>query len=162
VIPPCLFAYPGNDCHALAAAVPEFAGAIEGMGTGELEELYARTFDWNPDTSLEIGWHIHGENYERGEFLVRVRQLLRRHGISESEGLPDHLTHVMPLLGRMPAEEAAGFAAEYVVPALRKIEAALSGTQNPYLHLVRAVARQMGPAAEPAPALVVLEGGSHG
>jgi nitrate reductase molybdenum cofactor assembly chaperone NarJ/NarW len=159
VIPPRLFAYPGEDCHALAAAVPEFAGAIEGMSPVELEELYTRTFDWNPDTSMELGWHLYGENYERGEFLVRVRQLLRRYGIEESEGLPDHMTHVLPLLERMPAEEAAEFTAQFLAPAVRKIEAALSGTENPYLHLVRALARQSDSGAEPLPALVVLGGG---
>ncbi len=157
MIPERLFAYPGADYHALAAAAPEFARAIEGMNVEQLQELYTQSFDWNPATSPEIGWHLYGENYERGEFLVEVRGLLRRYGVEECEGLPDHLVHVLPLLERMPAEEAAQFAGEYLAPALRKIEAVLAGTGNPYLHLVRAVAARYGEAA-PAPALVVLQG----
>lgn len=160
MIPARLFSYPADDCHELAAEVTEFAAAIRGMSTGDLEELYTRTFDWSPDTSLEIGWHLYGENYERGEFLVEVRRLLRRYGVGESEGLPDHIVHVLGLLERMPDGEAREFAVQYLAPALRKIEAVLAGTENPYLHLVRALARDRTPAAEAAPALVVLGGGA--
>ena len=158
MIPARLFAYPGGDYQALAAEAPEFARAIAGMSVEDLQELYTRTFDWNPATSMEIGWHLYGENYERGEFLVEVRGLLRRHGVAESEGLPDHLVNLLPLLERLPAEEAAQFATEYLAPALRKIEAALAGTGNPYLHLVSALACGYDAASEPAPALVVLQG----
>lgn len=158
MIPERLFAYPAEDYQALAAAVPEFAHAVEGMSVEDLQELYTRTFDWNPATSMEIGWHLYGENYERGEFLVHVRGLLRRYGVVESEGLPDHLAHVLPLLRLLPADEAADLSTEYVAPALRKIEAALAGTGNPYLELVRALARRFVPATEAAPALVVLQG----
>lgn len=155
-----LFAYPGGDYHALAEEAPEFAEAIAGMSVEQLQELYTQTFDWNPATSPEIGWHLYGENYERGEFLVEVRGLLRRYGVEESEGLPDHIVHVLPLLERLPESEAVKFASEYLAPALRKIAAALEGTGNPYLHLVRALARRW-PAGEAAPALVVLQGESN-
>lgn len=158
MIPERLFAYPAEDYQALAAEVPAFAQGVAGMRVEDLQELYTRTFDWNPATSMEIGWHLYGENYDRGEFLVHVRGLLRRYGVVESEGLPDHLAHVLPLLRRLPAGEAAEFAAEYLAPALRKMEAALAGTGNPYLELVRALARRIDPAPEAAPALVVLQG----
>ncbi len=157
MIPERLFAYPGEDYHALAASVPEFAQAVAGMSVEDLQELYTRTFDWNPATSMEIGWHLYGENYERGEFLVEVRAMLRRYGVAESEGLPDHIVHVLPLIERLPAADAEHFVSECLAPALRKIHAALAGTGNPYLHLVRALARQYD--AAPAAALVVLQGG---
>lgn len=160
MIPARLFAYPGPDLPALAAAVPEFAAAASAMSAGEREELYTRTFDWSPDTSLEIGWHLYGENYERGEFLVEVRGLLRRYGIAETEGLPDHIVHIVQLLERMPAGDAAEFVARFVAPALGKIETVLAGTGNPYLHVVRALARECGASAA-APVLAVIEGGTH-
>jgi nitrate reductase assembly molybdenum cofactor insertion protein NarJ len=158
VIPARLFAYPGEEFEALAAAVPAFAAEVAGMSPGEREELYTRTFDWSPEASLEIGWHLYGENYQRGEFLVEVRGMLRRCGIAESEGLPDHLVHIVPLLERLPAEEAATFTERYVAPALAKIEAALAGAGNPYRHVVRALAREWGCEAAPAATLPVLEG----
>lgn len=161
MIPARLFAYPGEDFEDLAGAVPEFAAAVAGMSGGEREELYTRTFDWSPEASPEIGWHLYGENYQRGEFLVQVRGMLRRHGIQETEGLPDHLVHIVPLVERLPAEEAAAFKAQYLAPALAKIEMALAGADNPYRHVVRALACECGVAATPPPALNVLQGGVH-
>ena len=93
-----------------------------------MQELYVQTFEFNPACTLEIGWHIFGENYERGEFLVRMRDLLRRHGIAESSELPDHLCHILPLLDRLEPEEAADLVGQFVLPALTKIKDALNGT----------------------------------
>jgi nitrate reductase molybdenum cofactor assembly chaperone len=94
------------------------------------QELYVQTFEFNPAATLEIGWHLFGENYERGEFLVQMRDELRRHGIPESTELPDHLTYLLPLIARMDRGEAAGLAGQHLLPALAKIKAALAG--NPY------------------------------
>lgn len=90
------------------------------------QELYVQTFEFNPACTLEIGWHLFGENYERGEFLVRMREQLRRHGIAESTELPDHLTHLLPLAGRMEHDEGAQLAGEFLLPALAKIAAAVA------------------------------------
>lgn len=115
----------------------EFVRAVADLSLEDLQELYVRTFEMSPDACLDIGWHLFGENYERGEFLVRMRQTLRRWGVAESVELPDHLSHVLPALGRMERGEAAAFAEESLAPALKKIIPALDG--NPYQHLLRGV-----------------------
>jgi len=119
-------------------AVAAFASEIEGMDRGELEELYTRTFDLDPAASLDVGWHLWGEAYERGRFLVTARGLLREHGIAETGELPDHLGHVLPLLGRMAPGEATVFANRFVAPALEKMSSALEDTSNPYRHVLAA------------------------
>jgi len=106
-----------------------------------MQELYVQTFEFNPACTLEIGWHIFGENYERGEFLVRMREQLRRHGIAESPELPDHLCHILPLLDRLDAEEAADLVGQFVLPALAKIKDALDGSA--YQDLVVATATRL-------------------
>jgi nitrate reductase assembly molybdenum cofactor insertion protein NarJ len=83
---------------------------------------------------MEIGWHLFGENYERGEFLVRMREQLRRYGIEESSELPDHLTHLLVLIGRMEHEEAAELAGQFLLPALSKIRDGLK--DNSYGSLI--------------------------
>jgi nitrate reductase assembly molybdenum cofactor insertion protein NarJ len=83
----------------------QFAIGVGVLSQTELEELYTRTFDINPSSSLEIGWHLYGEQYERGSFLVLMRGQLRERGIPEGEELPDHLTHVLRLFGRLADEE---------------------------------------------------------
>ena len=106
-----------------------------------MQELYVQTFEFNPACTLEIGWHIFGENYERGEFLVRMREQLRRHGITESSELPDHLCHILPLLDRLEPEEAADLVGLFVLPALAKIKDALNGSA--YQDLVVATATRL-------------------
>ncbi len=141
----------------LAAALPEagdalaaFAEGVRGLPPEEVEELFTRTFDLNPTCSPEVGWHLFGENYSRGEFLVQMRQELRRHGLPESTELPDHLAHVLPVLGRLPPAEAGPFAERCVLPALDKMLAGLAGKENLYEKLLDAVRRLV--AARHAPA----------
>ena len=116
-----------------------FADAVRGLTTIELQELYTRTFDLNPVCSLEIGWHLFGENYERGVLLVKMREELRRHQLSESSELPDHLTHVLRLVGEMEHEYAADFVGACVLPALEKMRQAIHGKENPFEHVLLAV-----------------------
>ncbi|MBI3194547.1 MAG: molecular chaperone TorD family protein [Ignavibacteriae bacterium] len=117
----------------------KFYNAISNCSLSELEELYTRTFDINPIANLEIGWHLYGEQYERGEFLVMMRSLLREHAVEESSELPDHLTHVLLALGRMKKEEADAFAVKYVSPSIEKIVEAFGETENAYVHLLHAI-----------------------
>jgi len=121
-----------------AALVGSFAGEVAGLSREELEELYTRTFDLNPACTLDLGWHLYGEAYERGRFLVTIRGLLRAHDIAESSELPDHLSHVLPLLGRMEPEQASELARNAVVPALATMCEALESTENPYRHVLAA------------------------
>ena len=44
----------------------------------DVEELYSATFDSNDACALELGWHLYGEAYQRGVFLVEMRQRLRQ------------------------------------------------------------------------------------
>ena len=149
-----LFRYPSEGYHdavgccrkALRNTAPEaeallarFAAQIQAMSVEDLEEAFTQTFDLNPVCCLEVGWHLFGENYGRGEFLVRLRQQMRQSGVEETTELPDHLTHVLPLLGRMEAAEAEQFSASLLVPALEKMRAGLEGKKNPFADLLGAV-----------------------
>jgi nitrate reductase delta subunit len=149
-----LLSYPDKEylekvrrCRALIAEdIPEaltwldrFAERIGPLSGTELEELFTRTFDLNPVCSLEVGWHLFGENYERGEFLVAMRANLRRFGLTESTELPDHLAHVLRVLGRLLAAEADRLLSTSVLPALEKMLAGLSRQENPFAFLLEAV-----------------------
>jgi nitrate reductase delta subunit len=130
---------PAGMSPAAAEALRRFADDVRPLSRGEREELYTRTFDINPVTSLEVGWHLYGEQYERGAFLVTMRELLRTHGVRESAELPDHLTHVLRLLGTLPDTEAQEFCGRILLPALDKMLTGFTGTANPYEHLLAAL-----------------------
>jgi len=117
----------------------QFAVQMRGRAADELQELFTQTFDLNPMCSLELGWHLFGENYERGQLLVKVREELRRHRLEESTELPDHLTHVLRLVERMEHEAAADFVAACVLPALEKMLMAMHGKENPFENVLLAV-----------------------
>lgn len=177
-----LFEYPGEDYPArlthgvqavrsagsdAAALLGQFAEGTAGLTTEALQELFTQSFDLNPACVLDLGWHLFGEQYERGEFLVKMRGLLRRAGVPESQELPDHLTHVLRLLGRMEPEEAEDFAAACVFPALDKARAGFGEAGNPFALLLDATVRWLEcqyprceEAAVAAPRLPVWNGRS--
>ncbi len=143
-----LLSYPGPDYQLTVleclADVPsselaEFARNIEGLPFETLQELYTQTFDWNPDTTLDLGWHLFGENYDRGDFLVKLRGALRAHSLPESGELPDHLSHILPLLECMPADEQATFIVQFVLPGLEKLCAGLTKAESAFLPLLLSV-----------------------
>jgi len=122
--------------HAQARSLlVDYSCQIEPLSLYELEELYIRTFDLNRDGTLDLGWHLFGEDYNRGLFLAKLRQYLRSLDIRESEELPDHASHVLKVIGRMSREEANQFVYACVIPALQILGSQLA-EQNPYHRLV--------------------------
>ncbi len=117
-----------------------FAESIGGYDLSGLEELYIQTFDLNPDACLEVGWHLFGEDYARGEFLVKVRHEMRRYGVAERDELPDSLLCLLPWAARRAEDEAAVFRTRYLLPAVEKLRKAVPAGVNPYATLCAALA----------------------
>lgn len=118
----------------------EFGRFVEQIELHELEETYTSTFEINPPCALDIGWHLFGEEYERGQFLVRMREELRKHGIAELPGeLPDHVTHVLSVIAAMSDDEARRFTQACVLPALAKMRDALEVADSPWAGVVRSL-----------------------
>ena len=145
-----LFLYPEEGYHELLKEIdPEgfnedekeqlgtFLSFLKRSDLKVLQELYIESFDMNPSTTLDLGWHLYGENYNRGKFLVKVRNLMREKGIKESTELPDHLTHIIMVISRMESAEQNEFGKNYIIPALKKIAKGFENTDNPYKHLIK-------------------------
>jgi len=131
-----------EDGYAEAAALLHaLHDHVRPMSNGEVQELYTRTFDINAVCTLEIGWHIYGEDYARGALLVKLREQLRLMNVPESCELPDHLTHVLLLIGRLTGEQADELAARYLLPGLDKMLEGLTEGEHPYRALIEAVSK---------------------
>lgn len=151
----------GERIEQISSSAPDLMPELEGLRSfsvdrpeTELEELFSRTFDSNAERALELGWHLHGETYARGAFMVRMRAMLRDHGISESSELPDHISHVLCLLARSDEVLSRALAQGVLSPALAKIVAGFGETDNPYLGVMRALSRYLErefAAASPQP-----------
>lgn len=123
-----------------AKNISNFGAFLERHSLDEVEEAFTGTFDINPACALEIGWHLFGEEYARGLFLVRMREELKKYGLEESAELPDHITHVLSVIAAMPEAEARRFVVACVLPAVRKMSAALEGKDSPYGSVVSCLA----------------------
>lgn len=124
-----------------ASDVARFGAFVEQHRADEIEEAYISAFEINAACALEIGWQLFGEEYDRGLLLVRLREELRRFGIRESTELPDHLSHVLPLIGAMPDEEAKRFVQACVIPAVRKMRECIEPTASPYASVVSVLSK---------------------
>ena len=128
------------DSHPGAAELlRSFEENTSALSEADLEELFTRTFDLNPVCCPEVGWQLFGERYDRGSFLVWMRAQLREFGLSESGELPDHLLHVLSVLGRMEGDNACRFATDAVGPALARMIPSLEEKENPYAKLMKSV-----------------------
>ncbi len=120
----------------LAIPLNTFSEYVQQHSITELEEQYTRSFDFDPDCALELGWHLYGENYGRGDFLVKMRDLLDYCKVSESVELPDHLTYVLAAIGCLEHKQAQEFCQHYIVPAIGKLLKGIASKQSPYEHVL--------------------------
>jgi len=126
-----------TDGHtAVRELLVEYASLVDPLSLSQMEELYIKTFDLNKAGTLDLGWHLFGEDYNRGLFLVKIRQYLQLLEIPESNELPDHVTQVLRVLGRMSSDEANQFAHACVIPALETIAEGIQ-EDNPHDRVIQ-------------------------
>lgn len=142
--------YPGNDyknhvqlCYDELKELEELRLVFEGFNNyvsqaaqSELEENFTYTFDMNPSHCLDIGWHLFGEDYKRGEFLVTMRGLMRKFNVTDTNELPDHIYHALQVVNRMEEDERESFLNEFLRPSLNKIEENMN-EENKYFPVIK-------------------------
>ncbi len=139
-----LFEYPQGDypvqvqraCQVLegryplaAARLASFANAlpIEGQtfsaaGLDEVQEIFTRSFDVQPITTLSVGYVMFGDDYKRGELLVNLNRENREAGVDCGSELADHLPNALRLIARwQDPEMVAEFVEQILHPALERM-----------------------------------------
>lgn len=107
-----------KETRTLLAALSEF---VKSRSSWQLEEEFTRTFDINPSVTMDVGFHLFGLAYKRGEFLVKMQGALRDAGLSAGTELADHLPTLLELTAALPAEEGVQLVEECIAPALKKM-----------------------------------------
>ena len=140
-----LLRYPDADTPKLAAALADeamntahpcqeyleaFALVARTSSQEEMAELYTRSFDLNPDCVLEIGWHLFGESYKRGQFLAMMRHHLRENDIDAGNDLPDYLPNLLDLTMKLETQDAIDLVDDCILPAMEKIQSAMRPKQD--------------------------------
>ena len=155
-----LLEYPGADWGArverceesLTVQEPEVAAQFVGfhrktgeMSIPQLQELYTQTFDLNPVCTLDIGYHLFGENYKRGELLANLRKTEAPYCLGQENQLPDYLPVLLRLLVKLEDEDLRrSLIVELLIPALDTMLKSLGTAENPYRHVVEVIRLVLG------------------
>ncbi|MFO1015114.1 MAG: nitrate reductase molybdenum cofactor assembly chaperone [Caulobacteraceae bacterium] len=153
-----LLRYPSAEVQALAAeagriiatnaeipssvrrGLRSLAAGLSETDLYDLQERYVGLFDRTRSLSLNLYEHVHGESRDRGEAMVGLLELYRRHGLELSGcELPDHLPVFLEFLSTLPEAEAASLLGEaaHVLSALGE---RLYKRQSPYRAVFAALA----------------------
>ncbi len=133
-----------RECPEDAQELREALDALHAYATvtpiGRIEEQYSQLFDLSPVCTLNIGYHLFGEQYERGAFMAGLVGELRKIGQPPPEDLPDYLPCVLRLAARIQDhEEAQLLISHAVLPSLVRMNGELGENKSPWAAVLRAL-----------------------
>jgi len=138
----------------VAIQLISFSRKVRTLSIEELKELYSQTFVLNPLCSLDIGYHLFGDNDNRVGLLAKLRETETAHELGQANQPPDHLPVLLRLLTKLEDEERRhALIIELLIPALGKMLDALNQANNPYRDLIEVISNALKnelPAADSA------------
>lgn len=121
-----------------------FADHVKAKPLAALQEYYIATFDVQALCFLDIGYVLYGEDYQRGVFLVHMKQEQEQAGNECGSELPDHLPNMLRLLPRLRDELLAEeLVYSLMIPALEKMTGSFHSADNVYKDLLRLLLAMM-------------------
>jgi len=104
------------------------------------QEYYIKTFDVNALCYLDIGFILFGEDYKRGEFLVKLSQEHTKAGNDCGSELADHLPNLLRLLDESDDKEMVDELAYcLIVPAIKEMLVSFKNESNVYRNILQIV-----------------------
>lgn len=131
----------------LATAFPKAAELLaslqrsqQELGITRLQEAYTSTFDLQPECTLNLGYHLFGEDQRRGMFLAKLKELFHEAEVETGKELPDHLCYLLRYVAARPAtDESSAIISDCLLPAASKIVQGMKEKSNPYRPVVEAL-----------------------
>lgn len=133
-----------QECRKVSSEAAEALGlfldwAAE-ISLEELEEVYTRTFYIAAVCTPYVSVHLFGEeNFQRGELMARLIDAYIREGFDYGSELPDHLSVLLRFSALIEGEELDELIHYCIVEPVKAMKAQLARTNNPYLHVFRAL-----------------------
>ena len=110
---------------------------LKGKPLARVQEEYIVTFDMNTAMSLNLTYHLVGDDKKRGAALAKLQQIYRGMDCELLSGeLPDYLPIMLEFWSICPAEIFKEMAVEYREP-IAILAAGLQEAQSPYAGLLR-------------------------
>jgi nitrate reductase delta subunit len=126
-----------SECPGALEPLLEFSRDLGDLELTALQERYTQTFDLNPVCTLDIGYHLFGENYKRGIFLANLRETEMPFQLEQAGQLPDYLPVLLRLLDKLEdLDLRQALISDCLVPALGKMIETLRQARSPYGGLV--------------------------
>lgn len=148
------------ECREAAVKLEDFEIASTASKLSDLQELYTKSFDLQPDCTFNMSYHLFGDDRRRSMFLAELKGIYESNGFQAGNELPDHLCLILRFIGlKGPGEQTNELAEECVVPALRRMLSTLKPEDNPYRRALEALLIWLRPTddvsvpftAEPVP-----------
>ena len=99
-----------------------FSDFIENSSDNEIEEIFGKTFHIQAICFLDLGYVIFGEDYKRGEFLVKMKKEQKDNNNDCGIELADNLPNVLNLLAIHKDEKFINeLMVMIMIPALEKM-----------------------------------------
>lgn len=140
-----------------ATGIKQFQEATAPLSLERLEEIYTSTFDVNPVCFPYPGFHLFGENFNRADFLVKLKQKYEEHGFTAPENeLADHLPVMLEFLSILDAQAvlARELIEDCLLPGLEKMSEGFTD-HSPYAAVVRSLLNVLQNSHQPVPATVI-------
>lgn len=116
----------------------------------DVQERYVHLFDRTKSLSLHLFEHVHGESRDRGQAMVDLLELYKKHGLDiDASELPDYVPMFLEFLSTLPAPEAIALLGE-PLPILGAIRARLENRESPYAIVINALEEIAGTKADQA------------
>lgn len=126
------------------AAAGAFLDELCALELIDLQARYVETFDRGRARSLYLFEHVHGESRDRGQAMVELSHVYRRHGYAISaRELPDYLPLYLEFLSMLPLPAALEKLGE-IGALVQHLHAQLAERRNPYAALLVPLLRMAG------------------
>ena len=119
--------------------IQEFFSFVDSTPHTSVEEIYTSTFDLQPSCYPYIGYQLFGEDYKRGSFMAKLKEVYKDYDFEYDEKeLPDHISIVLSFLPHYTFEEREEFIEYCLLPSIKKMSEGLSD-ENPYKKVLSAL-----------------------
>jgi nitrate reductase assembly molybdenum cofactor insertion protein NarJ len=107
---------------ASAVSFCRFAEWAAATPMDDIREVYMKTFHIQAICYLDLGYVIFGEDYKRGDFLVKMKQEQEKVGNDIGDELPDNLANVLSLIPKLEDSTLRDdLMIKIMIPALRSM-----------------------------------------
>jgi nitrate reductase delta subunit len=131
-------------------ALRVFMERLERADLMELQERYVASFDRGRALSLHLFEHVHGQSRDRGQAMVNLLDVYRRHGFElDARELPDYIPLFLEYLAQRPMSEALDLLAD-AMHVMALLGARLTERGSDYCTVFDALAALVGEPADMA------------